>query len=80
ICHEYGHLVKDYPQRALDPPAEEHKQEEFIIPKKKKITKTQVTSNPVGSDVNRFASLQQDNDDVDNEDPIESQIPKTQMH
>ncbi|KAH9291327.1 hypothetical protein KI387_043485, partial [Taxus chinensis] len=76
---EYGHLLKDCPLKGPEPPEEEKTQDDFIIPKKKKTTCKSVPGNEDGSHSNRFATLQQENENQDNGDITEPQVPETQM-
>ncbi|KAH9326114.1 hypothetical protein KI387_006292, partial [Taxus chinensis] len=54
--------------------------EEFITPKKKKVARKNLSDHPEGNTHNRFASLQQDKEDMIAEEAMESHVPKAQVN
>ncbi|KAH9298772.1 hypothetical protein KI387_030454, partial [Taxus chinensis] len=78
LCHEYGHLVKDYPAKMPESKEAGKNKEEFVISKKKQVTKKYGKDQLEICNSNRYASLQEETEEQ-LEDLVESQVPETQL-
>ncbi|KAH9303625.1 hypothetical protein KI387_008029 [Taxus chinensis] len=79
ICREYGDLVKDCIANMPVSKEGEKTKDEFITPKKKQVIKKFEKEQAGISNSNRYASLQEENEEEKVEDMMESQVPETQL-